>query len=431
MDTLNLLKDSTLSPSKIIGCKRKSTSSQPTTPTKPNKTILDYFQAITPPPPPAQNVVVTENIDIQLKNDKVNDINNNNNNNISKIKEIIPVNKNNELDKKLNLESTTTTLDKNNIDNNIDNDEKITKKIKLDDSKSKTLTKENNKIKEKTSSYDSIDSPSRKGMDMIKMIASKSSLKEWDWKSASKKVFSADESLNNNNNNIELEQTLIDAGQKMGQIECKKCRMVYFIGSKEDENIHQSYCKSITTQKVVIKNWRNTCKILNTYPKDHAIVVLSSNDLHSSLRSKIKTIKDIVDLELGYRTTSNYCKKKKNQDDEEEEKIFLYLDSNGRILGCLIAERVEIGFRIIDTSTLQCKKDPSKILCGISRIWTLSSHRNQGIAYKLMESLRCNMYYGFRMEKNQIAVSQPSTDGIKFFGKYFSTPNFILFDIGY
>ncbi|EAL67451.1 GCN5-related N-acetyltransferase [Dictyostelium discoideum AX4] len=245
-----------------------------------------------------------------------------------------------------------------------------------------------------------------------------------------------------------LEQTVIDAGQKnVGQMVCSKCKMLYSYGSKEDEAAHQSFCNgNIQQQKVIIKNWQSM-KIVNTFPNGRSIIVVTKDNIsnNSALSSKINLLKEIINIELGYASPSpspssnvhNNNKNKNdndndndNDDDDNEEKLFLYLDSNGRVLGCLIAERVEKGYKIESSSpTIQCSKVPTKILCGINRIWVLPSSRKRGIASKLMESLASNMYYCYHLKKHEIATTQPSTTGLLFFNNYFKTNQFLLYNI--
>ncbi|KAM9992718.1 hypothetical protein ACTFIY_010170 [Dictyostelium cf. discoideum] len=239
-----------------------------------------------------------------------------------------------------------------------------------------------------------------------------------------------------------LEQTVIDAGQKnVGQMVCSKCKMLYSYGSKEDEAAHQSFCNgNIQQQKVIIKNWQSM-KIVNTFPNGRSIIVVTKDNIsnNSALSSKINLLKEIINIELGYASPSSSSNVNNNNnnnnndnddDDDNEEKLFLYLDSNGRVLGCLIAERVEKGYKIESSSpTIQCSKVPTKILCGINRIWVLPSSRKRGIASKLMESLASNMYYCYHLKKHEIATTQPSTTGLLFFNNYFKTNQFLLYNI--
>ncbi|KAN0016225.1 hypothetical protein ACTFIU_006187 [Dictyostelium citrinum] len=247
-----------------------------------------------------------------------------------------------------------------------------------------------------------------------------------------------------------LEQTVIDAGQRnVGQMVCSKCKMLYSYGSKEDEAAHQSFCNgNVQQQKVIIKNWQSM-KIVNTFPNGQSIIVVTKDNIsnNSALASKINLLKEIINIELGYASSSSSSvnKVKNNdvvvvvdqkenidddKDDDNEEKLFLYLDSNGRVLGCLIAERVEKGYKIESSSPIiQCSKVPTKILCGINRIWVLPSSRKRGIASKLMESLASNMYYCYHLKKHEIATTQPSTTGLLFFNNYFKTNQFLLYNI--
>ncbi|KYR00539.1 GCN5-related N-acetyltransferase [Tieghemostelium lacteum] len=321
---------------------------------------------------------------------------------------------------------------------------------------------------------------------MKKLVA----LKEWDWKSASIKAFggsdkqsqfkdtpitikkksvgnsgsqsssamSAFESLKKlSSQKPELEQTVIDAGQKnVGQNICSKCKMPYSIGQKDDELAHKQYCQSIKLQKVVIKNWSNF-KILNSFSNDHKIIVITKEEEEENsfnIKPKLQVLYNILNQEFGTNmSTVNNCSKTnrnqvvpnltvnsvndgQEQEQDRDEKIFLYLDSSDRILGCIIAERVTQGYQVLDNEnsddrdTIQCSKTPTKVLCGINKIWTLQSSRKKGIAKKLIDTLRTSMYYGYRLSNHELAITQPTQAGKLFFTKYFNTNHLILYNIG-
>ena len=60
------------------------------------------------------------------------------------------------------------------------------------------------------------------------------------------------------------------------------------------------------------------------------------------------------------------------------------------ILGILVAEYVKSAFQMIpDLIELNCcTSETSPVKCGINVVWTAMSHRKQGIATKLVDTLR-------------------------------------------
>lgn len=57
------------------------------------------------------------------------------------------------------------------------------------------------------------------------------------------------------------------------------------------------------------------------------------------------------------------------------------------VLGVLIPEPVTTAHRIISESN-SCSTESTSVKCGILFVWTTQSHRRQGIATKLVHTLR-------------------------------------------
>lgn len=70
-------------------------------------------------------------------------------------------------------------------------------------------------------------------------------------------------------------------------------------------------------------------------------------------------------------------------------KIFLYIREKS-VLGVLVTEPIKTAYRMIpELIELNCctaESTPTK--CGVNVIWTAMSHRRQGIATKLLDTLR-------------------------------------------
>lgn len=74
-----------------------------------------------------------------------------------------------------------------------------------------------------------------------------------------------------------------------------------------------------------------------------------------------------------------------------------------------------------------CSEEVFPIKCGISRLWVSKEHRNQGIGTTLMDCVRKNFMYGYILNSDEIAMSSPTEMGKAFAGKYFKTPNYLIY----
>ncbi|KAF1843756.1 sister chromatid cohesion protein Eso1 [Cucurbitaria berberidis CBS 394.84] len=107
-------------------------------------------------------------------------------------------------------------------------------------------------------------------------------------------------------------------------------------------------------------------------------------------------------------------------------KMYLYIRGNKCVGACLV-ERIWEAYTVLDqkvaskqacqlpaahqSSSISISTESDSAILGISRIWTSSQHRKQGIATRLLESARCGFLYGFKIEKERVAFSQPTESG--------------------
>jgi len=117
-----------------------------------------------------------------------------------------------------------------------------------------------------------------------------------------------------------------------------------------------------------------------------------------------------------------------------------------------VAESIESAYKVLPTltansnespqpNTSQTPPPPSSLLSsqclitsqsqpaiiGISRIWVHHQFRRQGIATALLDSIRNDFIYGVYVKKDQVAVTQPSTEGFLFARRYFGTLEFLVY----
>lgn len=105
-------------------------------------------------------------------------------------------------------------------------------------------------------------------------------------------------------------------------------------------------------------------------------------------------------------------------------KVYLYLN-RGRCLGVCLAERITEALKVhnqtpphtsnttslIKSSSISVTNVKQPAILGISRIWTSTAHRRQGIASKMLECARHTFIYGMEVPKAAVAFSQPTESG--------------------
>ncbi|KAJ8009075.1 hypothetical protein DPEC_G00085090 [Dallia pectoralis] len=229
------------------------------------------------------------------------------------------------------------------------------------------------------------------------------------------------------------DQLIIDAGQKQfGAATCGSCGMIYSADSLEDNlqhtQFHQRFLDSIKfvgwkKERVVAEFWDG--KIILVLPDDPKYAVKKAED-----------VRRLADNELGFQQMSLSC--------PSQAKTYLFVNSERMVIGCLIAENIRQGFRVLEqpeqTKDMTkedfmehhrawcCSTTPEKALCGVSRIWVFSLARRKGIATRMLDTVRTSFMYGCHLTKEEIAFSDPTPDGKLFATKYCETPAFMVYN---
>ncbi|XP_029955004.1 uncharacterized protein LOC115394029 isoform X2 [Salarias fasciatus] len=228
-------------------------------------------------------------------------------------------------------------------------------------------------------------------------------------------------------------QTIIDAGQKhFGAVACSVCGMLYSAANPEDESQHLLFHNQfISAVKYV--GWKKE-RILGEYPDGKIILVLPDDPKYAL--KKVEEIREMVDNDLGFQQVETKC--------PSQTKTFLFISNDKKVAGCLIAEHIQEGYRVIEEPMPEgsegekvmferqrawcCSTTPEPAICGISRIWVVNMMRRQGIASRMIECLRNNFIYGSYLSKDEIAFSDPTPDGKLFATKYFGTSQFLVYN---
>uniref|UniRef100_A0A3P8X0E8 N-acetyltransferase ESCO2-like n=1 Tax=Cynoglossus semilaevis TaxID=244447 RepID=A0A3P8X0E8_CYNSE len=228
-------------------------------------------------------------------------------------------------------------------------------------------------------------------------------------------------------------QSPADAGQKhFGAVACSVCGMLYSAANPEDESQHLLFHNQfISAIKYV--GWKKE-RILSEFPDGKIILVLPDDPKYAL--KKVEEIREMVDNDLGFQQVESKC--------PSQTKTFLFITNDKKVAGCLIAEHIQEGFRVIEEPGPEgtegekvmferqrawcCSTTPEPAICGISRIWVMNTMRRQGIASRMLDCLRNNFIYGSYLSKDEIAFSDPTPDGKLFATQYFGTSQFLVYN---
>ncbi|XP_029352058.1 N-acetyltransferase ESCO2 [Echeneis naucrates] len=229
------------------------------------------------------------------------------------------------------------------------------------------------------------------------------------------------------------DQLIIDAGQKQfGATACSSCGMVYSADNPEDNfqhtQFHQRFLDSIKfvgwkKERVVAEFWDG--KILLVMPDDPKYATKKAED-----------VRRVADNELGFQQVT--------LSRPTQAKTYLFINTEQLVVGCLVAESIRQAFRVLEQPDQQkdmtkddfmerhrawcCSTVPEAAVCGISRIWVFSLARRQGIATRMLDTVRSTFTYGSHLTKEEIAFSDPTPDGKLFATKYSNTPAFLVYN---
>uniref|UniRef100_A0A8C0ZFL4 N-acetyltransferase ESCO1-like n=1 Tax=Cyanistes caeruleus TaxID=156563 RepID=A0A8C0ZFL4_CYACU len=151
----------------------------------------------------------------------------------------------------------------------------------------------------------------------------------------------------------------------------------------------------------------------------------------------VEEIREMVDNDLGFQQTPLMC--------YSRTKTLLFISNDKKVIGCLIAEHIQWGYRVIEEKVPEvssenekviferqkawcCSTSPEPAICGISRIWVFSMMRRKKIASRMIECLRSNFIYGSYLSKEEIAFSDPTPDGKLFATQYCGTGQFLVYN---
>ena len=260
-----------------------------------------------------------------------------------------------------------------------------------------------------------------------------------------------------------LVQTQIDLGGKLHKT-CRSCGMQYVPSNAEDAALHKKFHvkhkNGIAVSRAFMDATRSR-KLAEIGERQHVISISRSDP--KVLRSQAQEVLEVANTELGsisldeellwgqhivedriqrhrYPDYASETEEKLDQDPKsgrsegecDRFKVYLLLrDKN--CVGLCLAETISKANKVVEpdekmtvpqepqakSSSISISKHTDPALLGISRIWTSTGHRNEGVATALLDCVAANFLYGLTIPKNQIAFSQPTESGGRLARKWF------------
>ena len=133
-------------------------------------------------------------------------------------------------------------------------------------------------------------------------------------------------------------QTTLDAGQKvLGPVQCETCGAVYTVGDPQEEEGHNRI-HQLRLDTLKFPGWKTERKV-GDFPAGRVICIKPGD--HSTHWRKVEELLTVVDRDLGFSEVGIRW--------PEKTKVFLYI-AEKKVVGVLLAERIEKGYRILPNS---------------------------------------------------------------------------------
>lgn len=250
-------------------------------------------------------------------------------------------------------------------------------------------------------------------------------------------------------------QMTLDLGQRIDKT-CWICGMNYRPSNSEDYRLHQKFHSHrdildfrMLTQTLLKSFMEENCVWRGN--QDACIVEVRQGD--SNTKKKFaETALDMVEEELGgvgipkeelWNLTNGSTG---DGDIGHRYKIYLYISGN-KCVGVCLVQRVKRARRVMPPYTalerdcvprieverngrspkgdgaIRICDEESPAMLGISRIWTSSGSRRQGIARRLLDCAIENFEFAISIPKDKVAFSQPTDSGAKLARAWFGKEN--------
>lgn len=244
---------------------------------------------------------------------------------------------------------------------------------------------------------------------------------------------------------------------------CKTCGMQYIPSNTEDAVLHKKFhamnLGGVDFTKAVVERFRKNqvwsggagSFIAVVRRKDGLALRNRASDVLKVVNAELAAV-PISDEELWSQTNSAATapipdqkpKPAKTDMAEKDEaalplfdrfKVYLYFQGN-KCIGACLAERIWVAYPVLgpatseqaselpvapQSSSISISNESHPAILGISRIWTSNQHRKKGIATGLLDCASSDFLYGFKIDKEKVAFSQPTESGGNLARKWFSS----------
>ncbi|KAL5709165.1 hypothetical protein ACHQM5_019885 [Ranunculus cassubicifolius] len=264
-------------------------------------------------------------------------------------------------------------------------------------------------------------------------------------------------------------QIYLELGQKDFVLhKCSTCGLKYARGDEGDEEVHKEFHKNYT-HGISFKGWRNE-RVVTANSTDNSRIVLVLDSDPAPQKNKVQEVARIMENELGLSEgwlLHELCK------------VYLFISAR-RIAGCLVAEPIRTGYKVVSGSMFQkspncsspksdkpvstvlqfgtvhfrrevirrdtsvsrkelaedqngaifCEEEAVPATCGIRAIWVSPYNRRKHVATKLLDVARTSFCTGYVLEHSQLAFSQPTSVGKALASCYSGTGSFLVYNTG-
>lgn len=221
---------------------------------------------------------------------------------------------------------------------------------------------------------------------------------------------------------LDVDQAVIDAGQKeIGPTSCGVCGAIYTKGDPEDEASHNKFHNGLL-ERLRMNGWKQERVVGNFF--DGRVIMIKPADAKIWWR-KVEEVLQVVDTDLGF---SEIGIRK-----PEVSKVYFFV-SDKKIVGFLLAEEIEMGYKMIPNEGKEavkgycCSDIGVPVTCGVSRIWVLKDFRRKKIATNLVDCMRSSFYANHYLKEAEFAFSDPTLHGIEFARKYCNNLQFLVYN---
>jgi N-acetyltransferase len=231
-----------------------------------------------------------------------------------------------------------------------------------------------------------------------------------------------------------LTQLTLDLGQKTHK-KCQICGMEYRPSSPEDAALHKKFhaqnVGGIDLGKKFVDSIFVNQKVWSGSLGEMIIVVNRSAEARK--RRVVESILDVVEKELGgvgIDREELWTEVSGTPDTDsmakcDRYKAYLYIRGY-KCVGVCLTERIRKAFEVQVSDTEKAKVTPQPetrsssitisagskpATLGVSRIWTSTFARGNGVARRMLDSSLDNFVYGMKVSKDMVAFSQPTESG--------------------